>query len=212
MKKLIITTFILFLALNFLPFFLEFTNLTFYHNYIYNFLFAIIVLNFFYKFQKIGVKYSTIIFIALLLPFLIYNLNFLYSQIYYLINSEEKEQIISITRSNHKSGILAESIEFKSPLQYSFIDSLTNGKLPKIVNFYQNKHYTLFLLEFLTLPIVLLTYLSKYLLFRNLSIQPLSSIVFPFNYFVLINKFNLSKIWKIYLLIPIVNLFIELTR
>ena len=213
MKKATIIGLILILSLRLIPTLLYFTNSIYIHVLIYNLLFCWIIIYYFKKLQKNDVKYLTAIVIALLIPFIIYNMNFAITHIYYFFNPEEKKEIemmLQMSRmNNNQGGLLSLLTKFNSPLQYSFFDSLTNKKITDTIHFYQNGQYILSLSQFISIPIILLAYYSKYELFKKLSIKkPLLSALFPFNYFTLIDKFGLSRIWKIYLLIPIFNFFI----
>ena len=201
---------ILILALRILPFLLSFTNSGYVHVFTYNIAFSCIVLFYFRELQKLKIGYTSVIGIALLLPIVLYSINFAITHLYYFFHSEEKKQIEHMLQmAKNSTGLLALVNDIKSPLEYSILDSLTNNKAIVIWNFYHNGDYLFAMSQFVSMPIVLLMYYSKYVLFRNLSIKiPILSSVYPFNYFALIDKFGLSRKWKFYLLIPFFNFFI----
>jgi hypothetical protein len=177
---------------------------------LYSVLFSIIILNYFNQLYKIGFTSTKMILIAFAVPIILYNLNFFIGDIYYHYTDTGRKEMERILPppgfvQPSGSGIGSMLSAYKSPLDYSFFDSLSQKKAYRMVSYYLGEMYFLILLEVLTFPIVLLTFFSRYQVFKNLSLKPIVSVIYPFNYFALIEKFELPKVWKFYLFLPILN-------
>lgn len=178
-------------------------------------LYSVVILYYFNELYKSNISYPKVIVIAFLIPLVLYNFGFLYNYFFYNFTETGKEQLARILppagyqpNSGPGLGGTLEPFSFRSPLDYSFFDSLTQSKIYRIITHYHAEQYTLIFVQIISYPLVLLAFFSRYQIFKKLDLKPLMAIISPFNYFLLIDKFELPKSWKIYLFLPIVNVVI----
>lgn len=168
---------------------------------------SVIVMNYFNELYKSKLSYWRMILIAFLIPVVLYNFKHLFNFIYF--NYTEYGQLMlkkilppSDYAMDSEANILGLS-SYRSPFEYSFIDSLS---IYKISYFYSSEQYYIIFLIIISSPIILLSFFSRYQIFKKLNLNPWLSLLIPFNYFLLIDKFQLPQCWKIYLFLPIINI------
>ncbi|MGL4583666.1 MAG: hypothetical protein ACRCVU_11880 [Flavobacterium sp.] len=123
---------------------------------IYALIYSSIVLYLFKTYKTFGIKNSYLYIIAFALPIVLYTVNFLGNQVYYLFDTEEKEQILLYTENLKYEGFYANMERFYSPLEYSITDALTNKSTRDIFQFIKYDRYILAIIIFCQYPVFLL--------------------------------------------------------
>lgn len=140
-----------------LPHFLRlFSRNIYFYTIIHSLIFSSVVLYLFKYYKTYGIKTFYLFIFAFGLPILLYSLDFLWNQIYYLFNTKEKEEILNFTSTFKYEGFYANMERFYSPLEYSIIDAITNKSMREIYGFIKYDRYGLALLIFCQYPVVLL--------------------------------------------------------
>ena len=155
-------------------------------------------------------NFKLAIAVAVLLHILPYHIDFLETSIYFnYFGSETKAQMEMMEmQSKNSSGLLSLFPAYRSPLKYHPFYSIIQVQIEHLFSFLKYKQYVYLLLFLIQKPLFLLTCFSKIVLFKKLNLNALASIVYPFNYISLIDKFKLSNKWKLFLLIPFFNFYI----
>lgn len=169
-----------------------------------------LILNYFNELYKINISYTKVILIAVAIPVIFYSIDYGFDYYYYKYTDEGIKALKAMPPSGYiapptKNG-LGSVDAFRSPLDYSILDALTQDNIREIIYFYKTEQRFLILLQIISFPIILLIFFSRYKMFKRLNIKPIYSFLYMFRYFSLIKKFELPKIWKLYLFLPFLNI------
>ena len=176
-----------------------------------NILFVIhilMVIGIIYELYKAKKNYKFVILIIFILTILPYHLEFLTTNIYFnFFAPEVKLEIERIYSGMPRNGIMELVHEFPSPFDYSPVQRIIINPLQRFYFLLENKNIFQMFIFLLRHEFFLLICFCKVILFKRPNLSMILSVIFPINYMLLIDKYQLSKTWKYLLVIPFVNIY-----
>lgn len=172
-------------------------------NYILGWMFSLLyyfyVYYMYYILYKKKTNYKTVILISILIPIISYHADYIGSNISYYFKYEK-----IYTNNSDESGFRLS--EFINPLVYHPFYKIYSFFVTIRIMIINNSYISL-IIDLLSNSIIGLYIISKILLFKKLNLNTFLSVFYPFNYFLLIEKYKLDNKWKKYINIPFVNLY-----